>query len=296
MRFDRWLTLRLVRPFCAGKAKNGSTRRLPILMYHSISCDPEKGVSPYYRVATYPDRFAQQMKWLNELGYSGVSLEEGLEKLNHAPGNDQPPVAITFDDGFRDFYTAAWPELQRYGFKATVYLPTASINQNRASFLGKECLTWDEVRKLRKENIRFGSHTVTHPKLHRMQFSQIEDELILSKKFLEQELGEEITSFAYPYAFPQEDGRFKQMMLILLRKLGFRNGVTTVVGRSEAHDDPLLLKRLPVNTCDDRELFEAKLSGAYDWVGLAQNAFRHLKSWTHLSPRPPENPSKDFTK
>jgi len=50
-------------------------------MYHSISDDPETGVSPYYRVCTFPRRFAEQMKWLADWGYRGVTLSEGLAWL-----------------------------------------------------------------------------------------------------------------------------------------------------------------------------------------------------------------------
>jgi peptidoglycan/xylan/chitin deacetylase (PgdA/CDA1 family) len=277
MRLDRSLTLQLFRPlYRAGIG--GSRQRLPILMYHSVSNDPEESVGPYYRVATSPSRFLQQMQWLSELGYSGVSLEDGLLKLRQGDTSGGRPVAITFDDGFRDFHTAAWPVLRRCGFTATMYLPTAFISQRRTTFHGKECLTWDEVRELRAHGIRFGSHTVTHPKLHDMASTEIEGELVISKKSIELELAEEIDSFAYPYAFPQEDSHFTRTIAALVRKAGYRNCVTTMVGRSQTVEDSFLLKRLPVNSCDDRELFEAKLAGAYDWLGSAQYAFRRVKS------------------
>ena len=47
-------------------------------MYHSISADPEPGTAAYYRTATSPARFAQQMRLLRESGWRGVSLREGL--------------------------------------------------------------------------------------------------------------------------------------------------------------------------------------------------------------------------
>jgi peptidoglycan/xylan/chitin deacetylase (PgdA/CDA1 family) len=279
MRLDRRLTLQLFRPLCrAGLGRRED--RLPILMYHSVSDDPEEGVRPYYRVATNPRRFAEHMEWLTELGYSGVSLEDGLLKLSEGKVNGRRPVAITFDDGFRDFHTTAWPVLRRCGFTATMYLPTAFVRQRRTTLRGKECLTWNEVRELRAHGVRFGSHTVTHPKLHEMTSPEIERELTFSKKSLEHELGEEIASFAYPYAFPQEDRSFKRTISRLLRRWGYRSCVTTVVGRSQTVNDPLFLKRLPINSCDDRELFEAKLAGAYDWLGSAQYAYRQIKSWT----------------
>jgi peptidoglycan/xylan/chitin deacetylase (PgdA/CDA1 family) len=163
-----------------------------------------------------------------------------------------------------------------------VYLPTGFVAQERKSFRGRECLTWDEVRELRRNGIRFGSHTVNHPKLYEMSWSEVESEASVSKERIQQELQEEVTSFAYPYAFPQEDGYFRQRIAGLLRELGYQSCVTTVVGRSQTTDDPFFLKRLPINSCDDRALFEAKLEGAYDWLGTAQYAFRQMKRSTKL--------------
>jgi peptidoglycan/xylan/chitin deacetylase (PgdA/CDA1 family) len=246
-------------------------------MYHSVSEDVEEGVHPYYRLATSPRRFAEQMQWLSDLGYKGLALEEALPTLRNWQANGPRPVAITFDDGFRNFHVAAWPILQRHGFKATVYLPTGFVSQRRKLFLGKECLTWDEVRELRRHGVRFGSHTVNHPELYKLSWSEIESETMISKERVQQELQEEVTSFAYPYAFPQEDRRFTQRFADVLHKAGYRHCATTVIGRAQAGDDPFCLKRLPANSCDDKALFAAKLDGAYDWLGLVQRGFRLLK-------------------
>jgi len=278
VRHDRLLTLCLSR-LHRGLDGSRPATRLPILMYHSVSCDKEAEMRPYYRLATSPLRFGEQMQWLSDLGYRGVALEDALPLPANGRENQSRPVVITFDDGFRDFYQAAWPVLQQHGFTASMYLPTAFVSRERKLFRGKECLTWDEVRELRRHGIRFGSHTVTHPKLHEMRFKEIETELTRSKLSLEEELGEEIAGFAFPYAFPQEDGRFKRAITSLLRRAGYRTCVTTAVGWSRTTDDPLFLKRLPVNSCDDQELFKAKLEGAYDWIGAVQFASRKIKSW-----------------
>jgi peptidoglycan/xylan/chitin deacetylase (PgdA/CDA1 family) len=275
-RFDRLVSLYVSRPLRrAGWARRGGW--LPILMYHSVSSDREEGVGPYYRLLTSPQRFAEQMQWLADLGYVGLALEDALPMLLAKKVNGRRPVVITSDDGFQDFHTAAWPVLRRHGFTATVYLPTGFVSRERKLFRGRECLTWDEVRELRRSGIRFGSHTVNHPKLYEMSWSEIENETRISKERIQQELQEEVTSFAYPYAFPQEDGPFRRTIASLLRERGYRSCVTTVVGRSQATDDPLFLKRLPINSCDDRALFEAKLEGAYDWLGPAQYAYRQIK-------------------
>ena len=275
-RLDRYLTLSLFRPLRRAGFINDE-RSVPVLMYHSISDDAEETVQPYYRLATSPRRFAEQMQWLNHSGFQGVSLEAALAALVGEDLGRRTPVAITFDDGFRDFYTEARPVLQRYGFTATMHLPTDFIGTPRKRFCDRECLTWNEVRELRAQGVRFGSHTASHPKLHEISWTAIGNELAWSKTRIEQELGEAITGFAYPYAFPQEDWRFLERFADLLRGQGYRNCVTTVVGRVRAQDDLFRLKRLPVNSCDDEALFLAKLHGNYDWLGPAQRMVREFK-------------------
>lgn len=273
VRLDRVLTL------CAHRILPRSKECLPILMYHSISGDEETSVHPYYRVATSPSRFDEQMRWLADGGWRGLSLEEALPMFLNGQCDSPCPVALTFDDGFRDFYTAAWPVLQRHKFTATMYLPTAFVATPRKSFRGKECLTWNEVRKLRAHGIRFGSHTANHPKLYELPAKEIAEELSCSKQRIEQELGETAAGFAYPYAFPQEDNEFLKTLTELLQQCGYRTCVTTVIGCARPSLAPLRLKRLPVNSGDDRPLFLAKLGGAYDWLGSIQRASRQLKFW-----------------
>ena len=86
---------------------------------------------------------------------STAFLSEGLAALRaksaDSQGVNSPPaklVAITFDDGFRDFYTEAFPILQRERFSATMFLPTSFIAEQPRQFLSRDCMTWSEVREL----------------------------------------------------------------------------------------------------------------------------------------------------
>ncbi len=255
-----------------------SKRALPILMYHSISDDAELDASPYYKTSTSPALFAQHMRWLSDEGFRSVGLEEGIRLAQQESMGQEKVVVITFDDGFSDFYSSAFPVLKAHGHTATVFLPTAFIGQNRQPFKNKECLTWNEVRELHAQGIQFGSHTVSHPVLYENSWGEIENQLSSSKKKLEQELGEKVMSFAYPYAFPQQDQRFTDVFKKLLPEQGYRCCVTTMIGRVQSGDDLFSLKRLPINSCDDKPLLLAKLNGAYDGMGYLQSwskAIRH---------------------
>lgn len=268
MRLDRFITLGIARPLRS--LRRSREMRLPVLMYHSISADSESSRSAYYKVCTSPTRFAEQMDWLAENGYEGVTLTAGLDRLNAPHSNSKKPVVITFDDGFRDFYTEAYPVLRRHQFHATMYLPTAYIGDSTRPFLKRDCMTWGEVGELHSAGIEFGSHTVTHPKLVECDWPKIETELRESKSAIEQRLGAKVDAFGYPFAFPQARKDFVPRFLKTLGAEGYRTCVTTEVGRVTAGDNLLTLKRLPVNDGDDRPLFQAKVEGAYDWFGVPQ--------------------------
>src|SRR5262245_22925287 len=93
---------------------------IPILMYHSISDDPEIGVAPYYRLATSPARFREQMQWLRDGGVDVIDLLEAQRRLQLGTANDRQSVVITFDDGFEDFAEHASPVLSDFGYTATM--------------------------------------------------------------------------------------------------------------------------------------------------------------------------------
>jgi peptidoglycan/xylan/chitin deacetylase (PgdA/CDA1 family) len=243
--------------------------RLPILMYHSIS-NREELTHPYYRTVTSPEVFAVQMQYLHQNGYSTVGLSEAVKWLEAPCNGCQRRVVITFDDGFQDFYTNAFPILSRYGFNATMFLPTAYIGKATQSFNGVKCLTWGEVRELRNVGVEFGSHTATHPQLKSLKDQDVQREVERSKKTLEEELDCAITSFAYPYAFPETDRAFTARLRSHLQEAGYETGVSTIIGTVNRADDRLFMRRLPVNSCDDCRLFEAKLDGAYDWLHAVQ--------------------------
>jgi peptidoglycan/xylan/chitin deacetylase (PgdA/CDA1 family) len=277
-RFDRFATLYLFSPL--QRYSFGGQQSVPVLMYHSISDDAEAGVHPYYRTSTSPHQFASQMQYLSDNGYRTPSLSETIDQLKGRAVGDLKMVVITFDDGYSDFYREAFPVLTRFGLSATVYLPTSFIGDRPLQFKNRDCLTWAEVRELQKSGILFGSHTVTHPQLATLEATAVRGELANSKTAIEDKLGEAIDSFAYPYAFPEGDSSFVQMLRDALIESGYHNGVSTRIGTVRQQDDPYFLRRIPVNSLDDAALFEAKLHGNYDWLHKIQYASKLIKKYS----------------
>jgi peptidoglycan/xylan/chitin deacetylase (PgdA/CDA1 family) len=292
IRLDRLVTVEVAYPLLRGFSRLriggdndvGINRSVPILMYHSISDDQEPGISPYYRTITTPLRFAEQMHTLRSLGWRALNLRDGLLALaNSTPMPGEKAVVLTFDDGFRDFYTAAMPVLDEFGFSATVYLPSGLIGNGtrRMCLHGRRCLSWSEVRELNALGIEFGSHTVNHPELVNLSWLEIESEIRSSKSEIENRLGRGITSFAYPYAFPRANKAFVMRMRGVLEAAGYQTCVTTEIGLAAPDDDLFYLKRLPVNQGDDPKLLTAKLAGAYNWLAWPQRAAKSAKAIFH---------------
>jgi len=253
--------------------KKNST--IPILMYHSVSNSAEKKLHSYYKVSTSPKRFEQQMQWLFDNDFLTVKIDKVYNEIESR--YPKKNIVLTFDDGFRDFYTNAWPIMKKCNQIATVFLPTSFINNERKLFKNKYCLNWREIKELRSNGISFGSHTVTHPKLIDMDnWELIRLELEESKQEIENELGESITQFCYPYAYPLFEHKFCNKFLALLKNLNYQFNFTTIVGYDISN--PYVLQRIPVNDDDDIELFAAKVNGAYKWVGRLQTTYKFIKS------------------
>jgi Polysaccharide deacetylase len=275
-RSDRLVTLGLVHPI---RSLVGSSNhyRVPILMYHSISETLSPVRHPYFVTETAPRTFRAHMKYLKLNGYTALSPDELIQFLESGRSDQKKAAIITFDDGYRDIYTQAFPILQEFGLNAIVYLPTKFIGSQSRTFLGKECLTWPEVRELKNAGINFGSHTVTHPKLRFLSSARLYSELRDSKKTIEDELGSAIHSFAYPYAFPEEDQPFTCRLQTVLEDCEYTNGVSTTIGSKHSEGDRYFFKRLPANSWDDPKLFAAKLNGSYDWLYWPQHLSKQVR-------------------
>ena len=275
LRLDRFATLYLASPIC--RLAGNVDRAIPVLMYHSVADDVQSGRQGYYQTVVSPATFNLHMEYLHRSGFNTCTLSRAIALLGTPQADLAGNVVITFDDGFLDFYANAFPVLHRLGFTATMYLPTAFIADSATEFNGRDCLTWQNVREMQDSGMEFGSHTVSHPQLRLLERADIERELTESKKVIEEKTGRAVESFAYPYAFPQVDTAFRDMLRGILENAGYRNGVCTIVGRASSSSDPFFVERLPVNELDDLQFLHAKLTGAYDWVGSLQSIVKRAR-------------------
>jgi glycosyltransferase involved in cell wall biosynthesis/peptidoglycan/xylan/chitin deacetylase (PgdA/CDA1 family) len=172
----------------------------PILMYHAFGGDEERGS----RFIIPVRQFAQQMKWLQRLGYRVIGLEEFLRCRREHRLPPPRSVVITIDDAYADTLSHAYPVLHRHGYPATVFavsdrVGAANAWSNGTGLKGRRLLSWGEIAEMARAGIEFGAHTATHPKLPELPEEQVRQEVIGSKTELENRLHVPIRSFAFPF-------------------------------------------------------------------------------------------------
>lgn len=210
-----------------------------ILMYHNIAHPPADGGLKGLYVS--PAMFRFQMWYLKVSGFAVVPLHHVTEMEGNNSSSTKV-VALTFDDGYEDFYVNAFPILQKYGYPATVFVvsdlvgTTNSWDENSLG-IRKQLMTWDRIRQLSAYNVFFGSHTRTHPFLTKIGHEDAKEEIYGSKKTIEEQTGVHVDTFCYPY------GDCNHAVIEMVREAGYKVAVTTNRGSVRTGDDPLVLRR-----------------------------------------------------
>ncbi|MDP3965866.1 MAG: polysaccharide deacetylase family protein [bacterium] len=226
---------------------------LSILMYHSVSDS-----DAFFAVA--PKKFEQQMKFIRDAGFDCVFASEIPERMHN--GKLARTVCVTFDDGYEDVYTNAFPVLKSLGIKATVFLIT---NQIGGSYTNSEGRTFQLLRREQIEEMRasglveFMPHGHTHRKLHGLAPHEQEKEITLSRDTIRNLTGSVPQIFAYPR------GRTTPAIAELLKRLGFSLALGVIPGLVRRTSDLYNLPRNAVDAQVDFREFKFKLSGAVEW-------------------------------
>jgi peptidoglycan/xylan/chitin deacetylase (PgdA/CDA1 family) len=224
-------------------------------MYHRVASTGAEALAQY-RVS--PAQFEEQLRYLKDTGHYTVSVEEwhaAMRRHEPLPGR---AVLLTFDDGYLDFATQAWPLLEKYRFSATVFLvagEVGGINRWDRQF-GEEVplLGWEEIRRLADLGVEFGSHSMSHPDLTRIPPAEVVREAIRSRARLQEGLGRPVRSFAYPH------GGEDQVVRHLVGGGGYTYGFSCRPGRAGLWEPLLALPRIEVNGCSPFDDFVRQLS------------------------------------
>lgn len=216
-------------------------KKVPILMYHSIS----GYATPKFRpIAVSPELFADHMAYLRQRGCTPITITQFVNAVAQG-GNALPerPLILTFDDGFADFFTEALPLLQQYSFTATLYIATGFIGSTsrwlvREGEATRPMLTWDQVSEVSACGIECGGHSHWHPQLDTLPLPEARHEIAHCKRLLEDHLGQEVSTFAYPYGY--HSATIKR----LIWEAGYTSACTVGYAMSSMTTDPFALVRL----------------------------------------------------
>jgi peptidoglycan/xylan/chitin deacetylase (PgdA/CDA1 family) len=243
-----------------------------MLMYHAVLPTAQR---PRWPWAVALGHFVHQLDFLREQGYATPTVSELLADPTRYTGRT---ALITFDDGYVGNLDAASALAQR-GMRATWYVVSGSIGRApQWPFDGRpdeRLMDAAELHGLLEAGMEIGSHSVSHRRLTELDPESRRLELVDSKASLEQMLGTEVRSFAYPYgAFSDECARDVQ-------RAGYRSACTTLPGWALRDRDAYQMRRLTVFNSDSISTLARKLSlGSHDvgWGHMARYAWRSLRT------------------
>ena len=220
---------------------------LPILGYHRVGRFRGDHVP-----TVSADAFERQLALLARFRYRVLTLEALVQGLEAGELMPRHSAVITFDDGYEETCSIAWPLLKRFGFPATMFIAPGDVG--RPAFV-----TWDQVRLMARDGIAIGSHTMHHVYLPVVEPHRLAEEVVHSKQLIEAQLQQPVQFLSYPV------GGFTPQVQALAQQAGYRAACTTNRAASFRRIDRFALRRIKVTERDSHPLlFLAKLSGYYD--------------------------------
>lgn len=244
-----------------------------MLMYHVVARGTGQPAWPW---AVSMQRFRDQLDFLAAEGYATPTVRE----LVSAPAGQWAgrTAVITFDDGYAD-NLAACEELQKRGMRATWFIVTGSIGQAPAwpadGRPDGRLLDAAELREMREAGMELGSHTVNHVRLPDVDDARLHRELRDSRAALADLLGDDVTSFAYPF------GDWDARCAAAVREAGYAAACTTRSGWALRDGDPYRLRRLTLFNTDTASSLARKLhfaSNEVSWQAITRHALRQTRA------------------
>lgn len=205
---------------CFQNVEASSVVRVPVLMYHYVAQNPNPKDIARNSLSVAPDKFEAQMDYLSKNGYTPISLDTLFAIFNKQATSPQKPVVLTFDDGYQDFATIAFPILRRFNFKAVEFIATGLIG-------GSYYMNWDQIKQIQSSGlVTFEDHSVTHANLSSLNYAAIIKQMQDSKNILQSETGYPVNFIAYPYGISNNN------VLQAAKQVGFVSGFGTWFGKT----------------------------------------------------------------
>ena len=235
--------------------------RLPILMYHQVF--PETHFARKSHLSVSREVFIQQLDQLKGSGWNFVTQDQARRYIQEQKSGS---LALTFDDLSSPFFDYVLPVLEEYQIPATVFVITNLIKGKSCFNLpsaGFRKISISQLRLLISLGIEVGSHCVSHQDLTTLPAKEIRQELKQSKMEIEDMVGQEVRSLAYPL------GGFNSEIIDVAQEAGYLSAVSTVRGSIQRRHHPFSLKRVTMG--------EERIGRKLNWSTSPTYGFkRHL--------------------
>lgn len=205
-------------------------KKLIFLMYHYVEINKNKADFKRDSLNTLPYIFEQQMLTLQKAGYKFIFPSEIKEFLKDE--SNQKYVVVSFDDGYRTFYTYTYPIIKKHGIK--------SVNYIIYNFIGREnnMDAWMIEQLVKDGLVEIGSHTLNHLDLTSLNNDQLKAEIVDSKTLLEKRFNIKVSAFCYPY------GYYNEKSFPFLNQAGYLTASTTKEGSLISENNLFEIKRI----------------------------------------------------
>jgi peptidoglycan/xylan/chitin deacetylase (PgdA/CDA1 family) len=216
------------------------TWRIPILMYHYVSAPPADADAIRHDLSVTPEQFEEHLQLLVAEGYSATTLHDLALALQIGYPLPPKPIILTFDDGYRDHYTEAFPLLVRYGLRGTFFIITSMADQEQPAYV-----TWEQVSAMHAAGMEIGSHAYTHADLRWRSVDFLVWQMEGSKEAIEQRIAEPVRFFCYP------SGKYDDQAIAVLHSANYWGAVTVEQGGAQSSERMFELQRIRIHERTD---------------------------------------------
>lgn len=223
-----------VKPSPTEQPPSGFCLNVPVLMYHHVEPYELAKKEGHAQLTVDSAIFDAQMKYLVDHGYNTISAEELAQALISHTALPSKTVVVTLDDGYMDNYLYAYDSAKRYNVKLNVMIPTGLLGNSGY-------MSWENLKEMVNSGLVYAyDHTWSHYSIPKGPYEKVEQEIMMAKKQLEEQLGKPVVIFTYPY------GPSSPEAIEILKKNGFLAAFTTVQSNIQCDSYIYTLKRTRV--------------------------------------------------
>lgn len=204
---------------------------LPTLMYHHVQTKEAATADKQTGLSVYTDVFKNQMQYLKDKGYTTLTMNDLINFFDSGTAIPKRSVLLTFDDGYEDFYTDAYPILSSLGFHATMFTPTGLIEN-------PDYLKWSQISGM-NGLVLFANHTWSHKNVQ-VSASSMKTEISTADTQLAERGYNVPKVFAYPYGLETLQAE------AYLNSLAYKVAFTTVHGSTLCKKQRFALPRIRI--------------------------------------------------